>query len=404
MIRSEKTNRFAVSIDSSGEVTKLSRIPFMSGSFNELWLQNLIAENPDILPTGEISPQYENLICIGREVPVGYGETSGYIDNLYVSSSGAVVIVETKLFRNQESRRTVVAQIIDYAKELSKWDAEKLNSVSSDYYYRTEGQAYNIIDIMARKGYLTISDEAMLTDRLNVSLQTSSFLLLIVGDGIRTGVQQLADFLNDNTSMSFNLALAEMEVYQNGCEIIAIPNILTKTQVIERTVSDSSFYEESEKKPGYIQKPILSRMEFISRFSDNGGYEPDDVFEFIGDMEAIDGLSVSIAPTELTIRFSPEDGYSYALLTLSIASNHSDIWIMPGRIKSALLKHGRFPFDAEPFLDFFKQFINVKRCKTAPYENEAGFYYANVGDVLQNKNKIISEAEKFSSSVTSNER
>lgn len=403
MIYGERTNRNAIIISPNGEVEHLKRVPYMNGSYNEAWLQNMIAENPSLLPSSEISSEYSQLICIGREVPVGSGETQGYIDNLYISSSGFIVIVETKLFRNQESRRTVVAQIIDYAKELQKWDCEKLNKIASDYFYKTEGQAYNIIDIMVKYGFCTLSDEAKLVDSINNSLSNAAFLLMIVGDGIRSGVQQLADFINDNTSMSFNLALAEMEIYQANENIIVIPNLITKTTVIERRLySNSPVYQEERNKP-YIQKPMLTRKEFIAKFADNGGCDPDEVSEFIFDMDAIDGLSIGMAPTELTIRFSPENGSSYPLLTFSISSHHSDIWIVPGRIKAALEKHGRFPFDAEQFLDFFKQFINVKRCKYPPYENEAGFYYANVIDVLQNSNSIIAAAEQFANTVTNNE-
>ena len=118
MLYGEKLNRQAVFIGANGETDRLNRIPFMSGSFNEAWLQELLEENPSIIPSGDVSSEYAPLICIGREVPVGSGETQGYIDNLYITPTGRIVIVETKLFRNQESRRTVVAQIIDYAKEL----------------------------------------------------------------------------------------------------------------------------------------------------------------------------------------------------------------------------------------------------------------------------------------------
>ena len=404
MFYGERAKRNALIISSNGEVERLGRIPYMSGSFNEAWLQTLIADNPNILPSGDIGSEFSPLICIGREVPVGSKDTQGFIDNLYISPSGRVTIVETKLFRNQESRRTVVAQIIDYAKELQKWDCQKLNSITSEYYLKKEGQALDIIDLMARYGYCTFSDEADLVDSINDSLSKASFLLMIVGDGIRSGVHQLAEFLNDNASMSFKLALAELEVYQTKDSVIVIPSVVTKTTIIERNVFSSRYSHFEEKKKHYVQKPILSRKEFIVRFSDNGGYDPDEVSEFIMDLESIDGLSVGIAPTELTVRFSPDDGVSYPLFTFGISSNHSDLWITPGRIKTALENHGRFPFEAEPFLDYFKQFIDISRCKYSPYENEAGFYYANVAKVLSYSDGVIAASEKFANAVTSVDR
>lgn len=409
MIRGERMSRPALIVDSDGCAVQLKRIPFMSGSFNETWLQEILANNPFLIPASDIDTEYGSLVCIGREVPVGSGETQGYIDNLYVTPTGHIVIVETKLFRNQESRRTVVAQIIDYAKELQKWDCEKLDEVAGAYSMQKTGQAFRIIDLMENLGHLTYSDEATFTDRINRSLAKAQFLLMIVGDGIRSSVQQLSDFLNENTSMAFHLALAEMEIYQLNDGVVIIPNLLTKTSIIERSIISLNEPRDNERAKSdqistqYVRKPILTRREFIDIFSSNGGYDPDEIGEFVGDIETIDGFSVGISPTELTIRFSPEKGRTYALITFGISSGDSSMWIMPGRIKAALEKHGIFPFEADPFLDFFKGYVDLKRSKTSPYENLAGFYYADIPTVLEHKRDFISAAEQFAISIQTNE-
>lgn len=397
MIYSERTGRTASVINENGEIERLNRIPFMSKSFNEQWLQELLENNPSLIPSAEVNSNYAPLVCIGREVPVGSGDTQGYIDNLYVTPNGCIVIVETKLFRNQESRRTVIAQIIDYAKELQKWDCEQLEKTAIDYFYKKKGQAFRIIDIMAHFGYLSFSDEAELNDRINTNLSTASFLLMIVGDGIRTGVQQMADFLNDNAAMSFNLALVEMEIYQKDSDTIVIPNLITKTTVIERFgIGTHPQPLQGEKlKKSYVRKPVLSRREFINEFADNGGYDPDLVTEFISDIEAVNGINIEIAPTELTIRFCLEKNSSYPLLTLSIAQSKADLWLVPGRIKQALEKHAIFPFDADNFLSFYKPFVDRNRCKTEPYINEAGFYFAKVDEVFRHTEDFITAVEEF---------
>lgn len=43
-----------------------------------------------------------------------------------VTPSGLPVLVECKLWRNPEARREVVGQILDYAKELSRWSSSDL--------------------------------------------------------------------------------------------------------------------------------------------------------------------------------------------------------------------------------------------------------------------------------------
>jgi hypothetical protein len=43
-----------------------------------------------------------------------------------VTPTGLPVLVECKLWRNPQGRREVVGQILDYAKELSRWSSSDL--------------------------------------------------------------------------------------------------------------------------------------------------------------------------------------------------------------------------------------------------------------------------------------
>lgn len=403
MIHGERTTRNAFFISPDGVAAPMARTPFISGNFNEAWLQKLLEDHPAMIPASAVSPEYQDLVCIGREVPVGSGETQGYIDNLYVTPEGGVVVVETKLYRNQEARRTVVAQIIDYAKELQKWDAAKIDQIAEDYTYRKSGQASRAFDLMTAKGFLTNSDEKNFTDSLNAHLSQAAFLLLIIGDGIRTGVQQLADFLNDNTSLAFHLALAEIEVYERENGTIVIPYLLTKTNIIDRHSVSFMPPVEAPRKWKYVSGPVLSRSEFIDRFSENGGFDPDQITELIYTLEAAPSMSVKIAPTELTLRVSMSDAESFVLLTFGISGGHADVWLTPKRIRESLEQAGRFPFELDTFLKQYKPFCDLHRCKTPPYENDAGFYYADLNLVLSKEREFVSAVEQFAVSVTQSE-
>ncbi|MCD7765502.1 MAG: hypothetical protein LUH53_03160, partial [Lachnospiraceae bacterium] len=241
----------AAMIDSENNVTKIERADLLSGDYNEIWLQDLLADNPYLLPVASFGPLYDNLICIGRETAaVG----AGYIDCLFVSPAGGIVVVETKLFRNQEARRTVVAQIIEYAKAIRSWDCEKLDSIAENYFYKISGQSFRMIDKMAQYGLLTYNEEAGFVDAVNNNLSAGRILLLIVGDGIHSGVQELSDFINASSGNAFELALAEIEIYQSPSCVFAIPHLLTKTETVERRV-----YRISGSKP---DKP-LSETGFI---------------------------------------------------------------------------------------------------------------------------------------------
>lgn len=93
-------------------------------SRNEAWLQELLYSHPELLPVDGFDESFSPPIPIGREVRTA----SGPIDNLYVSPTGGITIVETKLWKNPEKHRTVVAQIIDYAKELATWDYDDFSA------------------------------------------------------------------------------------------------------------------------------------------------------------------------------------------------------------------------------------------------------------------------------------
>ena len=104
--------------------TVLERVPLDERQFQENWLQNLIDNNPQLLPIDDIESGFAPLISVGREIATSVG----YIDNLFISTSGYITLVETKLWRNPEAKREVVGQIIDYAKELSNWDYSMLDN------------------------------------------------------------------------------------------------------------------------------------------------------------------------------------------------------------------------------------------------------------------------------------
>jgi hypothetical protein len=104
-------------INDDGKTEYLERLSLGDGGFSESWLQNKLYENPQSLPLGEIDPSYQAICPLSMEM----NTNAGPIDIVYITPQGRLVVVETKLWRNPESRRKVIGQILDYAKELTKW-------------------------------------------------------------------------------------------------------------------------------------------------------------------------------------------------------------------------------------------------------------------------------------------
>ena len=103
-------------------------------------------------------------ICIGRGVPAG----NCVIDNLFVSPSGEIVIAESAPHEDA-----------DYAAALQQWSAEDLDRLAEDYSYNLYGQAFRIIDLMAKEGLLTFRDGGELKDKLTRTLANGSYLVLL---------------------------------------------------------------------------------------------------------------------------------------------------------------------------------------------------------------------------------
>ena len=220
----------------NGETAQpLVRLPLDGRDFNESWIQQLIHHQPGILPIGEIEPVFSPPISIGREVSTKVG----YIDNLLISPDGYLTIVETKLWRNPEARREVVGQIIDYAKELSKWTFSHLDNAISSFNRLYNQHDDGLLETVRKHTNLNETDEQFFIDNISKNLKRGRFLLLIVGDGIRESVEEMVEYLSQSPQYHFTLALIELQVFRFGDEtnqLIVIPQVVTRTKEITRAI------------------------------------------------------------------------------------------------------------------------------------------------------------------------
>ena len=206
-------------INSSGVADQLTRLSQRVGQVSEAELQKLIQDHPQCLPIDEIDPMFSGAIPICTELST----PAGPIDNFMVTSSGLPVLVECKLWRNPEARREVVSQILDYAKELSRWSSSDLQR---EVRRRLKRDGSPLLELV-RQAVGSPIDEIQFNDALTANLRRGRFLLLIVGDGIREGVEAIAEYLQAHAGLHFSLGLVELPIYlmPNGDRLIA-PRVL----------------------------------------------------------------------------------------------------------------------------------------------------------------------------------
>ena len=237
-------------VNDLGEVQKkYLPMPSEARYFSEDLLQKLIFEEPNLVSAEEIDPDFSNLIPISREVPV----KSGSIDALFITPDGKICVVETKLWRNPEAHRSVVAQIIDYAKDLSKMDFESFcESVTKTK--TTESKKVFFKKIREKNPEI---NEIRLQQNIQDSLSHGRFLLIIVGDEIFPEVAFLTESISSAPHLEFNIALAELRFYRTqndqDHQLLVVPQIVGESKPQVRAVV-RILYEE--KKPDVLVTPI----------------------------------------------------------------------------------------------------------------------------------------------------
>ena len=242
----------------------LQRVNIMDNSYyNEKWLQELIFNNQRLLPLYEVEPDYIGAFPVCMELPT----RSGRIDCLHVTSTGRLVITEVKLYRNPESRREVMGQILDYAKDLVSMDYMML-----DESIKKSTNGRSLYDFACEIDHQI--SEASFIDAVQRNLKRGRFLLLIVGDGIREGAFDIKEFLNQNASMEFTFAMVEMRVFHmNDEHFLVQPEVLHKTNIIQRHVisldnrSDDHLIELIQDAPSQ-ETPSMQKAKERSEFNE----------------------------------------------------------------------------------------------------------------------------------------
>ena len=291
---------------------ELRRVSHADRAFTESFIQDLVFRHPDVLPAAEFDESKSPLIPIGREIATDVGP----IDALFVSPSGGITVVEAKLWRNPESRREVVGQIIDYAQNLSTWSYERLDQTCRQ---ATGTSLWGRVS--AQDEGRSPETEAAFVDTVSKGLREGRFLLLIVGDGIREEVERMASYVQSSPQLQFHLALVELRIFESttGQVRVVVPSVVARTAEVSRAVVTVDVAEEAsvavavsvpnDDAPRSRQR--LSEDEFLGQFLDPECRSAvDELFQFahgrglvvnIGDRGASLRVPIEAASQPLTI-------------------------------------------------------------------------------------------------------
>ncbi len=227
-------------LDEDGMAQALHRVDIGStatSGYNEDWLQALLHSQPTIFPIEQIETGFGDLIPLCRELPLMFGAgRSGSLDNVFISSSGGLVLIEAKLWRNPQARREVVAQAMEYAGAVFRMDYETFEQTVLKA-PQSNLSTYSSIYELVRK-YDPSVGEPEFIEALSRNLARGRAVIAVVGDGIRDDIAPLAELLQSHAGQRFTFALVELGVFeapQKSVRLI-VPSVLAKTVLIERGV------------------------------------------------------------------------------------------------------------------------------------------------------------------------
>ncbi len=278
-------------VQDGSPAVSLERVQLGSGNDGErreAFVQQLVHDHPTIIPMVDIEPAFTPLISICRELPT----SAGYLDNLWLTPEGGIVLGECKLMRNPQARREVVAQALDYARAINGWHYSELDAAVQ----KTEGSASTSLWEMVSGE--TDLDEAQFIDAVERRLRFGRFMILIIGDGIREGVEELTDFLQLHAGLHTSLALVDLSIWRDKeGRLLIVPRIPAKTVLIERgivtieqdgaarihppastspsgitrsrsvTASEPEYFEQIEQRVSGVTAPL---REFLSKVAEVG--------------------------------------------------------------------------------------------------------------------------------------
>ena len=398
------------------EALPLTRINLGSGEqddqerYDERWVQMLVSRYPNILPIDAFEPAFQGAVSICMELEIG----DSRIDNLFVTPSGNIIVGEAKLYRNPEARRTVVAQILDYAGVLSQMNYEALDKAVTEAEdpLSARGQATK----QAKGIYAAVADdrsedslsESQFVDAVQKNLERGRFLLLVIGDGIRSSVESLSAFLQSHAGLHFTFGLVELQVYRmpgSKAGYIVNPSVLARTQSISRgivTVESGKVLisapagNASSARAVASVPPTITEDEYFETLERNVPGSSEELRQVLRKLQDL-SISTSYGRGTMILRWSP-DGRE--LWNLGTILTDGKLWLDYLTQKAA--SKGILPL-AHEFLEQLRKAIPGAEIKKTP--KESSWYVAKNGrtitlrDMLDHQNEWISALSRFTQSV-----
>jgi hypothetical protein len=199
-----------------GKWQKATKVEFAA----EAQLQKLLYDSPELIPTSYEEDQPAVFI---REAGL---PGSGYTDLLGVDERGNILVVETKLARNDEVRRKVIGQVLEYAAYLWQMSFEEFDSL----FIKREGSS--VLDLLEGRNQGIVREEVR--NAIAHNLSSGAFQLFIAVDEMNEELEKIIGYVSSRGS-GLRLEVLEFVLHQSGPMEILVPTRYGQNSVPDGT-------------------------------------------------------------------------------------------------------------------------------------------------------------------------
>lgn len=178
-------------------------------------LQKLLLESPSLVTIDDIREGVSPLVFAVSEFGLPH---AGFTDVLAFSSQGDVAIIECKLAANQEIKRKVIGQILEYAAYLWQMSYEQIDKKIQEL------KGKSLTELVA-ESIAGDWDAELFRDGVRKSLESGSFILVIVVDRINEELRRIIRYLNECSKSAFSLHALEMNRFRTGKTEVLVPHL-----------------------------------------------------------------------------------------------------------------------------------------------------------------------------------
>lgn len=223
---------------------------------SEYILQSLLEKHPELLAGDQIDEANpRRWLHVSREIGVPEddgGSDRWYLDHLFLDQDAVPTLVEVKQSNNNDTRRKVVGQMLDYAANcVAHWPVESIRAVFEASANKTGKDPNEMISSLIKATPEDVDPVDKFWGQVKINLQAGHIRLLFVADEIPKELQQIVEFLNGQMNPAEVLAV-EVRQYSGEKSKTLVPRVIGQTAVANARKSLSNVGKWDE--PSFFQE------------------------------------------------------------------------------------------------------------------------------------------------------